>query len=128
MEKHLVEKTETPSPDELRRLLRGEVDGERARELYAQLAESEETLDLAEGIWAEESPLIGADSPPLSDRRSERLERRVFGQVHRTHLAEDVAALGTGAFLHVILELLRVALSILRPAKKSSKPTSRRTS
>ena len=122
-----MEVNETLSPEELRKLLRGEIEPQRAREIYVLLAESDEALDLAEGIWAEESPLAAGDSPRLSSRRSDQIEQQVFRRVHRAHLAEDAARFGTGAFLHVVLELLRAALSIFRPAGSSSKPSQRRT-
>ena len=121
-----MEDNEMPSPEELRKLLRGEIEPRRAREIYVLLAESDEALDLAEGIWAEESPLGAEGSPRLSSRRGDQIERQVFRSVHRTHLAEDAARLGSGAFLHVVLELLRAALSIFRPAG-SSKTSHRRT-
>ncbi len=118
---------DVPSPNELRRLLRGELDAGRARELYHRLAESDEALSLAEGIWAEESPLAAEDLPSLSDRRSARIERRLFGRVHRTHLAEDLTELSSGAFLYVVLGLLSAVFSIFGPGEPTH-PAERRTS
>ena len=71
---------------------------DETRDLYIRLAEDDDALELAEGIWAEESPLEGEGVPELSDRRSDQIERRIFGRVRRTRLAEDVAGFGTGAF------------------------------
>lgn len=122
-----MERTETPSPDELRSLLRGELEADQAHDLYRRLEQSDDALDLAEGIWAEESILTPGESPRLSRRRSELIERRVFASVHRTKLAEDVTGLGSDAFLHVVVELLRAVLSIFEPAEKTPKPTLRRT-
>ena len=121
-----MEETETPSPDELRRFLRGELEADEARDLQLRLAESDEALDLAEGIWAEESPLVADDGPRLNERRSDRIERRLFGRVHRTQLAEDVAGLGGGAFLHVVLGLLRAVFSLFGASDKAENSKPRR--
>lgn len=121
-----MDKTEMPSPDEIRRLLRGEFEGDEARDLYARLAEHEEALELAEGIWAEESPLASDLGPQLSDRRSETIKRRLFIRVRRTQLAEDVTGLGTGAFLYVVLGLLGAVFSAFETLGETPSTSRRR--
>jgi len=98
---------EHPDADRLRRFLRGLLEEEDAGGLLSHVESCGHCLDLAEKIWADESPLgEGREAPLLDEATSDRLEKGLFRRIHFTRLLEDVTVFGVRGLLFVPLKLL----------------------
>lgn len=103
---------EHPPVARLRRLLAGELETAQAETVLAHLEGCEVCLELAEGVWAETSPLV-AETPTLDRERSRAIESAILWRIRRVALVEDAVTLGSRGFVHVVLGLLRPLLALV---------------
>lgn len=107
---------------DLEAYVQGKLTAAENEKIIGHLIECDECLEVVEEIWKKHTGNLAADGPPLSKERSERLELRVFKEIHRGDLAVEAirfAVVGFGEALKGLL--LPLMETINHPDKEEKK-------
>jgi hypothetical protein len=105
---------ESENNEEMMRRLRALVDGQltavEADELLDTISQSDEWLQIADALWAENLAHL-ENVPALPPDQAHLLERKINNRIHRTDLISHILRFGLQGFALVTLALLRPFLN-----------------
>lgn len=115
--------TKPGSDDEMMRrlqaLVEGQLTAEEADELLNTISESDEWLQTADALWAENMARL-EDVPALPYAQASELEKRISNRIHRTDLTGQIMRFGMHGFALVAVALLRPFLNRSAATKNRS--------
>ena len=90
----------------LQALVDGQLTAEEADELLNTISESDEWLQTADALWAENMARL-EDIPALRQAQATKIEQRISNRLHRISLTGQIMRFGVQGFALVALALLR---------------------
>ncbi len=106
---------------DLESYVQGKLSAEENEKIISHLINCDECLEVVEEIWRKYTGSIGGETPSLSQERSERLEQRVFKEIHRGDLAVEAVRFAVVGFGEVLKALLIPFMEKLNPSDDKKK-------